>query len=150
LTSSTDFGGFWPWAKRYAAARENPFGGMDTRGSSNLAELKRRLAFLIHSVPHSLANRSLPPVRRLVTYVPIAQQARGEGIANLMRGATRHGATALVEARLMEAASRKRKIILDHVLDAIDGKLKVCIFTGRKIDVESLRAAISHGFKRMR
>jgi superfamily II DNA or RNA helicase len=143
LVRPGDFGGFWPWAKRYCAARESPFGGMDTRGSSNLAELQRRLGFVIHSVPHSLANRSLPPARRLVTFIPIAQQVRAEGSRNLIRGALKRGAAGLREALLMEAASRKRKIILDHVLDAIDGKLKIVIFTGRKIDVESIRAAIS-------
>jgi superfamily II DNA or RNA helicase len=143
LVRPGDFGGFWPWAKRYCAARESPFGGMDTRGSSNLAELQRRLGFVIHSVPHSLANRSLPPARRLVTFIPIAQQVRAEGSRNLIRGALKRGAAGLREALLMEAASRKRKIILDHVIDAIDGKLKVVIFTGRKIDVESMRAAIA-------
>jgi superfamily II DNA or RNA helicase len=143
LVRPGDFGGFWPFAKRYCAARENPFGGMDTRGSSNLAELQRRLGFVVHSVPHSLANRSLPPARRLVTFIPIAQQVRAEGSRNLIRGALKRGAAGLREALLMEAASRKRKIILDHVLDAIDGKLKIVIFTGRKIDVESIRAAIS-------
>ncbi len=143
LVRPGDFGGFWNFARRYCAARENPFGGMDTRGSSNLAELQRRLGFVVHSVPHSLANRSLPPARRLVTFIPISQQVRAEGSRNLIRGALKRGAAGLREALLMEAASRKRKIILDHVLDAIDGKLKIVIFTGRKIDVESIRAAIS-------
>jgi superfamily II DNA/RNA helicase len=53
------------------------------------------------------------------------------------------GEVAAREMLLMEAASRKRKIIVDHVLDAIDGRLKVCVFTGRRIDVESLRASVA-------
>ncbi len=143
LTTTTGNYVAWGYASKNCAARENPFGGMDTRGSSNLEELQRRLGFVVHSVPHSLANRSLPPARRLVTFIPIAQQVRAEGSRNLIRGALHRGAAGLREALLMEAASRKRKIILDHVLDAIDGKLKIVIFTGRKIDVESIRAAIA-------
>lgn len=140
LVRPYDFGGFWPWAKRYCAAVENPFGGMDTRGASNLAELKRRLSFCCHNVSHAVANRALPPARRLITYVPISQQNRPAGsIASEIRAANRRGPSAILEARLMEAASRKRKIIVDHVLDAIDGKLKVVIFTGRRADVAAMR-----------
>ncbi len=136
-----EWGAYWDWARRYAGATENPYGGMDDKGKSNLGELKRRLSYVSHRVPYSLANRDLPPKRRLVTYVSIADQNRAEGgISKELKRAAKFGPTAILEARLMEAASRKRKIVLAHARDALEGGLKVVIFTGRRVDCERLRA----------
>jgi SNF2 family DNA or RNA helicase len=144
LVNPGEWGSYWDWAKRYAGATENRFGGMDDRGKSNLGELKRRLSYVSHRVAYSLANRDLPPKRRLVTYVSIADQNRAEGgISQEIKRAAKFGATALLEARLMEAASRKRKVVLAHARDALEGGLKVVIFTGRRIDCERLREAAS-------
>ena len=140
LINPWEWGSFYPWARRYCAASENTFGGIDTRGKSNLEELKKRCAFVAHRVPYSLANRTLPPKRRLTTYLKVFEQCRPEGgIAAELRAAGRAGPTALLEARLMEAASRKRKVVLAHARDALEGGLKVVIFTGRRKDSERLR-----------
>jgi len=141
LVHPGEWGTYWDWARRYAGATENTFGGMDDRGKSNLAELKRRLSYVSHRVPYSLANRDLPPKRRLVTYVKVCDQNRAEGgISKELKRAAKFGPTAILEARLMEAASRKRKVVLAHARDALEGGLKVVIFTGRRVDCERLRA----------
>lgn len=135
-----EWGSYWVWAKRYCAASENIHGGMDDRGKSNLMELKKRLSMVSHRVPYSVANRDLPPKRRLVTYLKVYEQDRPiGGIAAELRAAARHGPTAILEARLMEAASRKRKIVLAHAHDALEAGQKVVIFTGRRVDCERLR-----------
>jgi len=139
LVHPGEWGTYWDWARRYAGATENTFGGMDDRGKSNLAELKRRLSYVSHRVPYSLANRDLPPKRRLVTYVKVCDQNRAEGgISKELKKAAKFGPTAILEARLMEAASRKRKVVLAHARDALEGGLKVTIFTGRRVDCERL------------
>ncbi|HMK68813.1 MAG TPA: SNF2-related protein, partial [Stellaceae bacterium] len=57
LWSQTDlgdpggFGGFYCWAKRYCAATQDSWGGIDTRGMSNLAELRERLEDKGRAVP---------------------------------------------------------------------------------------------------
>lgn len=133
------WGSYWEFARRYCNAHENLHGGMDDRGASNLTELKERLALVSHRVRYSQANRDLPPKRRLVTYIRVADQCRAEGgIAAELRAAARHGPTALLEARLMESASRKRKVVLDRASDALESGQKVCIFTGRRVDCERL------------
>jgi superfamily II DNA or RNA helicase len=139
LVHPGEWGSYWDWARRYAGATENTFGGMDDRGKSNLGELKRRLSYVSHRVPYSLANRDLPPKRRLITYVKVCDQNRAEGgISKELKAAAKFGPTAILEARLMEAASRKRKIVLAHARDALEGGLKVTIFTGRRVDCDRL------------
>lgn len=135
-----EWGGYWDWARRYCGAAEGLWGGMTDKGETNLGELKRRLQFVGHRVPYSVANRDLPPKRRLVTYLKVFEQVRPEGgIAAELRSAGRQGANALLEARLMEAASRKRKAVLAHARDTLEAGEKVVIFTGRRIDCERLR-----------
>jgi hypothetical protein len=136
------FGGYYQFCRRYCAASENPFGGIDTRGSSNLDELKERLSYMCHKVPFSVANRDLPPKRRQVTYIKVSDQVRAEGIADELRRAARHGPTALLEMRLMEAAARKRKIVTEYVADAVGAGQKVIVFTGRRRDVDALEKAV--------
>jgi hypothetical protein len=142
LVRPWEFGGFYPFCRRYCAAAENPFGGIDTRGFSNLDELKERLSFICHKVPFSVANRDLPPKRRQVTYIKVSDQVRAEGIAAELRQAVRHGPTALLEMRLMEAAARKRKIVTEYVADAVSAGQKVIVFTGRRRDVDALEKSI--------
>jgi len=142
LVRPWEFGGFYQFCRRYCAASENPFGGIDTRGASNLDELKERLAFVCHKVPFSVANRDLPPKRRQVSYIKVSDQVRAEGIADELRRAARHGPTALLEMRLMEAAARKRKIVTEYVADAVHAGQKVIVFTGRRRDVDALEKSV--------
>ena len=138
LIHPREWGSFARFADRYCARVEGPY-GWDTRGASHLDELKARTATVTHRVPYTVANRELPPKRRLVTWISIPDQDRPLGnVASEIRAASRAGPTALLEARLMEAASRKRKTVLAHARDALEASLKVVIFTGRRIDCEKL------------
>ena len=108
LIHPREWGSFAAFADRYCARVEGPY-GWDTRGSSHLDELRARTAIVTHRVPYAVANRELPPKRRLVTWISIPDQDRPLGnVAAELRAAGRAGPTALLEARLMEAASRKR------------------------------------------
>lgn len=135
------------FAWRYCAATNGQYGGIDDSRMSNPDELRARLRFVAHYVPFSIANRELPPKRRIVTLVRVAEQNRASAIAGDLKAAMRAGnparvQAALVEARLWEAASRKRKRIADLVAQAIEDKQKVVVFTGRRRDCDDLSAEI--------
>lgn len=132
------WGKYWGYARRYCAASQGTY-GMDDRGRSNEAELAARLAYVVHRVKHSEANRLLPPKRRLVVYVPVADQVRAEAVAGMLKEAGLRGHTALLEARLMEAAARKRRALIDRVELSVRENEKVIVFTGRKRDAEGIR-----------
>lgn len=132
------------FAWRYCAATESPFGGIDTRGRSNLEELKKRLAHVVHTIPYSVTHRDLPAKRRLVTYVAVKDQVRAEGFAKEIKEAMKgvssgsEGRARLFEIRVMEAAARKRKIVLQHVTECVGVNEKVVVFTGRRRDADQL------------
>jgi SNF2 family DNA or RNA helicase len=132
------------FAWRYCAATESPFGGIDTRGRSNLQELKRRLQHVVHTIPYSVTHRDLPAKRRLVTYVAVKDQVRAEGfskeIKEAMKGVSSgsEGRARLFEIRVMEAAARKRKIVVQHVTECVGANEKVVVFTGRRRDADQL------------
>ncbi len=133
------WGGYWDFAKRYCAARENAWGGWDDTGKSNVEELTGRLALVAHRVKHSQANRALPPKRRIVTFIPPEEQGRpAAGMAEEIRRASKAGGTALLEARLAEAAGKKRKRLLERIEEATGAKEKVIVFTGRRADCDAL------------
>lgn len=127
------------FAWRYCNAMPGQFGGVDDRGQSNLDELKTRLRSVCHYVPFSVANRELPPKRRRVVLVRVSEQVRPGAVAEDIRRAARSGQrAAIVEARLWEAASRKRRRIAEIVANAVEQGQKVCILTGRRRDCEEL------------
>lgn len=132
---------------RYCGARDGQFGGIDDRYSSNLEELKDRLRSVTHYVPFSVANRDLPPKRRLVLTIRVAEQNRAAAIAADIKAAAKVGdvkarKAAIIEARLWEAASRKRKRIGELVRESIEGGQKVVIFTGRRRDCDDLEGEV--------
>jgi hypothetical protein len=127
------------FAARYCAAHEGSYGGIDSRGSSNLNELYDRVSLVVNQVPHSVTHRHLPPRRRLITYVTLDEQCRAEGFtATAMKKVAKNGPGAILEARLMESAAKKRRVLLELVAECIEGKQKVTIFTGRREDCEKL------------
>lgn len=135
------------FTKRYCAAHEGSFGGIDTKGSSNLDELWDRASLVSHLVPHSVTHRSLPPRRRIVTFVGKKDQnAPGGGFAAMLKKAAKSGRGALLEARLMEAASRKRARVVELLEDAVEGGQKVVVFTGRREDCDKLGEIVTTKF----
>lgn len=131
------------FAFRYCGAAPGQFGGIDDSQNTNMPELRQRLRYVAHYVPFSVANRELPPKRRIVTLVKTGDQNRPGAIAEDIRRAARSGQrSALVEARLWEAAARKRKRIGDLVEMALESKQKVIVFTGRRRDCDDLEEEI--------
>lgn len=130
------------FAARYCDARINPFGGVDTGGSSNLDELWNRVSLSSHQVPHSVTHRDLPARRRIVTRIPTADQsAPSGGFTKELQKASKSGKTAILEIRLAEAASRKRAVVVERIEECIASGQKVLVFTGRQIDCEKLADA---------
>jgi SWI/SNF-related matrix-associated actin-dependent regulator 1 of chromatin subfamily A len=140
LVHPKEWGPYWTWARRYCAAREGAWGGMNDEGRSNEEELTRRLSFVAHRVKWSEVNRELPPKRRIVTYVRADEQVRAEGMAAELRRAAKIGRAALAEALLHEAAARKRKRVMDLVEEALRSGEKIVVFTGRRLDCARLYA----------
>lgn len=134
------------FAGRYCSAHRGFYGGIETAGSSNLDELWDRVSLVTHHVPHSVTHRHLPPRRRLVTYVPAADQVRATGFQKTMKQAAKAGRGALLEAKLMEAAARKRKAVIEIVEEAVANKQKVIVFTGRREDCDDLGKMVSDRF----
>lgn len=143
LVHPGEWGPYWNWARRYANATEGTFGGMNDAGYSNLAELKERLKSGTHRVKHEEANALLPPKRRIVSYIPIAQQVRAAGASAEIRAAMKAGNPTLIrECLLMEAAGRKRRWLIDRARMVLEDGQKLVIFTGRRRDCDDLLEAL--------
>jgi superfamily II DNA or RNA helicase len=131
------------WKDRYCDRKPGIYGGFDDSGTSNLEELSARLKHVVHLVPYTVTHRSLPPKRRQSVYVAPEDQAKpSAGFAQEMKAASKRGATAVLEVKLAEAASRKRNAVLGIVEDHIHSGGKVVLFTGRRKDVEVLGESI--------
>ena len=131
------------WMHRYCAAKPNKYGGLDTRGESNLSELTERLKECTHSIDYRDTHRHLPPKRRQSMYISPEDQCRPTGgFARELKMAAKRGAAALLECRLAQAASKKRRAVLDLICDHISSGHKIVVFTGRRRDVDELGAAL--------
>jgi superfamily II DNA or RNA helicase len=127
------------WLDRYADRKPGTYGGYDTTGTSNLEELTGRLAKVTHHIAYATTHRQLPPKRRQSVYVGAEDQIPpSAGFANELKKAQLRGATAVLEVKLAEAASRKRKAVLGIIEDHVYAGGKVVMFTGRRKDVDVL------------
>lgn len=143
LAEPYSWGSKMMWMKRYCDAKEGRYGGMDTSGASNLEELAARLESCVHRIDYKDTHRHLPPKRRQSMYIAPEDQTRPVGgFAKQLKAASKVGGTAVLEVKLAQAASRKRKAIIGAVEDHIYAKQKVVIFTARRKDVEELTKAI--------
>ena len=149
------------FAHRYCAARPGTFGGLDDTGSSNIDELKARCSFLVHEVPYSESHAELPDTRVQVAYLSSTELNRperwsdDETFGQAMRGFVREARVnplareRVVEARLSEACSRKRKYVVGEAIEGLKGGGKVVIFTSRRRETElwehDLRRALKRG-----
>jgi hypothetical protein len=149
------------FAHRYCAARPGQYGGLDDTGASNLAELKARCSFLVHEVPYSESHAALPDTRVQVVYLSSTELNRAERwsdehtFGQAMKGFVKEARAnplareRVVEARLAEACSRKRKYVVGEALEGLKGGGKVVIFTARRRETElwehDLRRALKRG-----
>tara|TARA_R110001583_G_scaffold13263_4_gene57443 strand:+ start:9063 stop:10982 length:1920 start_codon:yes stop_codon:yes gene_type:complete len=147
------------FAERYCDARPGDFGGLDDTGSSNMAELRARCSFFTHEVPYSESHSQLPSTRVQVVYLPTEQlnraerfsdkQTFGQAIKSLHKTATNPlERERVIEARLSEACSRKRRYVADEVLEGLKGGGKVVVFTARRRETELWAHQIRKGLKR--
>ena len=127
------------WMHRYADAKPGKFGGLDTRGTSNLGELAARLTTITHRVDYRDTHRHLPAKRRQSVYVAPEDQCRpSAGFPKELKAAAKRGAGAVLEVRIAQAASKKEKAVLGLIEDHVASGHKLCIFTGRRRDVDRM------------
>lgn len=137
LVEPGTWGKYWDWATRYCAARPGAFGGMDDRGASNLDELEFRLRYVVHRVLPEEVAQLLPPKRRQTVFLPVNEQNKAAGSwVRAIQKAQKEGQESTLEVKLAEAASRKRKWILDALSEAASAGQKVVVLTGRRNDVD--------------
>lgn len=149
------------FAHRYCAARPGTYGGLDDGGASNIKELKARCSFLVHEVPYSESHSSLPSTRVQVDYLTNTELNRADRFSdeqtftqavrqmNREEGSRPEGKERVVEARLAEACSRKRRYVIEEAIEGLKGGGKVVIFTARRRETElwahQLRQQLSKG-----
>lgn len=139
LAEPKSWGTFNEWALRYCNAKPGRFGGLDTTGQSNLTELTNRLVHVTHKIDYRETHRHLPAKRRQSMYIAPEDQCRpSAGFAKQLKAVAKMGGTALLEVRLAQAASSKRRAILEMVSDHVASGHKVTIFSGRRKDVEDI------------
>ena len=134
------------WQKRYCDLKPGTYGGMDDRGQSNITELKARLDQISFKVPARVAHRHLLHFkRRQSVYIAPEDQTRPlAGFGKEMKEAQKRGPTAVLEARIARAASKKRKAIVGMVDDHVGSDHKVVVFTARRKDCEELTRTLKN------
>ena len=144
LTEPNAWGNATAFFDRYCDRKPGIYGGYDTRGSSHLDELNLRLKKVAHILDYHETHRQLPAKRRQSVYLlPEDQCAPTGGFAAELREAKKRGPGAVLEVRLAQAASKKRKAVLDMVEDHVSSGQKVAIFTGRRRDCDDLGSRIA-------
>lgn len=143
-------GGLSKFGMAYCDGHHNGY-GMEYKGYSNGDELTDRLKFSKHRITQASISEHMPPKRRQVTRLERSEQDKPEsGFARDIRAAgkqaqdgSEEGRAALFEVLLQEAATRKRKYVVEQVTDALRSGLKVVVFTGRRRDCDVLGEAIT-------
>lgn len=139
LAEPYSWGSMTIWAQRYCDARQNRWGGWDTTGMSNMDELRARLLYSSHSIDYRDTHRQLPAKRRQSFYIAPEDQCRATGgFAKELKHVKTHNPNGILELRLAESASRKRRAVLELIADHLSSNHKVVLFTGRRRDVDKL------------
>jgi|TARA_R100000482_G_scaffold77190_1_gene30082 hypothetical protein len=139
----------WNWVHRFCAAKQGEYGGIDTTGESNCAQLKHILSRIVHAVSYAEMARSLPPKRRQLVYLSPSEQTKPSAFRDTLKRAAKMGKQHLFEANLSVAASTKRKWIADSVMSCVEAGQKVAVFTGRRKDCDALAKLIKTRVKKL-
>jgi len=127
------------YASKNCDMKPGVYGGMDDRGSSHVDELNQRLKGVAHILSYAETHMHLPPKRRQSVYIAPEEQTKpAAGFSQQFREAQKRGPASVLEAKLQQAASGKRKAVLSMVEDHVSSKQKVVIFTGRRRDCDEL------------
>ena len=143
LVEPWQWGTFHKFGVRYCAGLKNAY-GWEYPGLSNQDELMERLKWSKHKISQHAISVNLPDKRRQVVRLPLAEQNKPAGFKrDIVRASKTGDRENLFEVMLFEAASRKRKYVVERVKEAIKCGQKVVVFTGRRKDCEVLGNAIS-------
>jgi hypothetical protein len=136
------------FALRYCNARPGQYGGLNDTGSSHIDELKARCSFLVHEVPYKESHEALPDTRVQVVYLSHTELNRAErwsdkqtfnqAIKGFSKSAKQNplAREQMIEARLSEACSRKRKYVTSEAVEGLKGGGKVVVFVARRREAE--------------
>ena len=139
---------------RYCGAEVNQYGGLDDKGASHMDELRARCSFMTHEVPYSESHSELPSTRVQVVYLDKAdlsgaerwsdEETYGQAVKRITKLARTDFTQKerLIEARLADACSRKRKYVVDEVCQGVRGGGKVVVFVARRRECEKWTAAV--------
>jgi len=118
--------------------------GWEYPGLSNQEELMERLRWSKHKISQHAISVNLPDKRRQVVRLPLSEQNRPAAFKRDITRASKTGdRDSLFEVMLFEAASRKRKYVVERVQEAVKCGQKVVVFTGRRRDCDSLGDSLS-------
>ena len=91
-----------------------------------------------------MTGSQIPPKRRQIIYLERSEQNRPSAFKRAISQAGKTGdRESVFEVMLQEAASRKKKYVVERVVEAVKCGQKVVVFTGRRLDCERLGEAIS-------
>jgi hypothetical protein len=148
------WGSFWDFAKRYGLAYQGEYGmvpdnpNIRAQARPYTPELFQRRSMLVHEVPRSVVDAELPPMMRIVATVAVEDQCKPAAVKSMIKAAQKLGRQSRMEARLIEAAARKRPWVQGMMNDWVEtGKGKVAVFCGRKRDVSDWAKRFRSQFK---
>jgi hypothetical protein len=140
----------WAFVHRHCDAKPGKHGGLDTSGTTHKGELNQRLKEIVSIVRQNEVSAQLPPKRRQMALIRRAEQSRAPAFKRHMARAAKQGQQMLFEAKLAEAASRKRAWVAATAAEYLARGQHVTIFTGRKEEVKSTREAIEVELRRLK
>jgi len=138
---------FGAFALRYAAAYTDDYGELNTRGASNLGELRRLLEPNVIRFTKEEVLPELPPKTwRIVALDLPAPRREKEFSARELEYLEESIAFEAMSAVLKEHGVRKLRAAAEYVDNALDGSPKVVVFAHHREVVLGLAAALeSHG-----
>ena len=138
LVEPWQWGTYHEFGVRYCGGFQDTY-GWKYNGLTNGGELQERLRWSKHKTSQKTINACLPAKRRQVVYLDPSEQNRPSAFRQDIKRASKTGdRESMFEVMLQEAASRKRKYVIDRVVDAVSSGQKVVVFTGRRKDCDAL------------
>ncbi len=129
-------GPYWTWARTYADAHQAQYGMVDT-GSSNLDQLRQRLTFYCLGRTKQSVALQLPEKRREVFKVDVEVSA-----ATVHEGHSVLTKSGFVAKALRRTAAAKRSAVVATVVEALQAKQKVVVFSYMREQCDALAKAI--------
>ena len=138
LVEPWQWGTFHKFGERYCAGFKDLY-GWKYDGLSNEEELIERLNWCRYKTDQQAVMANLPPKRRQFVYLDREEQNAPASIKRDLQQASKTGdKSSIFEVMLFEAASRKRRYVIDRVKEAVSCGQKVVVFTGRRADCDRL------------